>query len=83
MNTFFKGRSTNLLLPALLVLAGCMFNPALYKKGAFSIDDWETWTSWNDAFGEHSVSSGELSYRLGAGQDLASDEIAQRNDLCS
>ncbi len=69
MNTFFKGRSTNLLLPALLVLAGCMFNPALYKKGAFSIDDWETWTSWNDAFGEHSVSSGELSYRLGAGQD--------------
>lgn len=60
-----------LALPALLLLAGC--NPAIFKKGAFSVDDWETWTSWNDAFGEHNVSSSRLAYRLSANQDDTQD----------
>ncbi|HNW45359.1 MAG TPA: hypothetical protein PKI19_12710 [Elusimicrobiales bacterium] len=61
------------LLPALLLLSGCLFSPALYKSGAFSIDDWDTWTSWNDAFGTHEISGAGLCYSLGANQDDTHD----------
>ncbi|OGS11213.1 MAG: hypothetical protein A2285_10360 [Elusimicrobia bacterium RIFOXYA12_FULL_57_11] len=61
------------LLPALLLLCGCLVNPAIFKKGAFATDDWETWTSWNDAYGSHNVSGAGLAYRLGENQDDTHD----------
>jgi len=59
-------------LPALLLLAGCL-NPAIFKKDAFSADDWETWTSWNDEYGSHIVSGLKLIYSLGEKQDDTQD----------
>lgn len=52
-----------------LALSGC----ALFGKGAFSLDTWETWTSWNDDYGSHDLTSSALVYTLGDNQDDAAD----------
>lgn len=64
-------------LPAGLALAaflaaGCI-NPAMFKKGAYAIDNWETWTGWNDAYGSHEALSDGLYYRLSERQDDTRD----------
>ncbi|OIN99344.1 MAG: hypothetical protein AUJ51_13030 [Elusimicrobia bacterium CG1_02_56_21] len=57
---------------AAVLTAGC--NPALFRKGAFAIDDWQTWISWNDAYGSHEVLPDGLYYRLAERQDDTRDE---------
>jgi len=51
-----------------LFAAGCI-NPAMFKKGAFSIDDWETWIGWNDSYGRHEIKDGRLYYYPQPNQD--------------
>jgi len=58
---------------ALLLAAGCI-NPAMFKKGAYAVDDWESWTGWNDAYGSNQAANDGLYYRLTAGQDDTRDE---------
>ena len=62
---------TGLVLAAFFA-AGCL-NTAMFKKGAFAIDDWETWTGWNDAYGAHEVRADGLYYRLSERQDDTRD----------
>lgn len=57
---------------AAMFTAGC--SPAIFKKGAFAADDWETWTGWNDEYGSHEVRGDGLYYRLTARQDDSRDE---------
>jgi hypothetical protein len=52
--------------------AGCI-SPVMFKKGAYAIDDWETWTGWNDAYGSHEVAPDGLYYRLTERQDDTRD----------
>ncbi|OGR68157.1 MAG: hypothetical protein A2081_02365 [Elusimicrobia bacterium GWC2_61_19] len=59
-------------LLAAVFTAGCI-NPAMFKKGAYAIDDWETWTGWNDAYGSHEVLPDGLYYRLTERQDDTRD----------
>jgi len=66
-------RSFFLPLAACLLLAGCI-SPVMFKKGAYAMDDWDSWTGWNDAYGEGEVNSGGLYYRLTARQDDTRDE---------
>lgn len=61
------------LLAALL--AGCV-SPAMFGRGAFSLDDWDTWTGWNDAYGSSELKGGDLYYHLTARQDDTRDEPA-------
>ena len=67
--------STRLFCAALAAAfaAGCI-NPASFRKGAFAIDDWETWTSWNDEYGSNEVRRDGLYYYLTARQDDTRDE---------
>ncbi len=58
---------------AAAIAAGCI-NPAMFKKGAYAIDDWETWTGWNDEYGSNEVRNDGLYYRLAARQDDSRDE---------
>jgi len=60
-------------LAALCLAAGCV-NPTIFKKGAFAVDDWESWTGWNDAYGSDEALSDGLYYRLAARQDDTRDE---------
>ncbi|MDO8806422.1 MAG: hypothetical protein Q7R35_18580 [Elusimicrobiota bacterium] len=53
--------------------AGCI-NPAMFKKGAYAVDDWDTWTGWNDEYGASEVKHDGLYYRLAARQDDTRDE---------
>lgn len=68
--TFIYGRAA--LAAAFLLAAGC-FSPAMFKKGAFAIDDWETWTGWNDAYGRDEVRNDGLYYYLTERQDDTRD----------
>ncbi len=61
-----------LLLPAAALLAGCL-NPMMFKKGAYAVDDWETWTGWNDSYGSHEVLPDGVYYRLTERQDDTRD----------
>lgn len=60
------------LILTILFAVGCI-NPAMFKKGAYAIDDWETWTGWNDAYGSHEVAPDGLYYRLTLRQDDTRD----------
>lgn len=60
------------LLPAAALLAGCL-NPMMFKKGAYAMDDWDTWTGWNDAYGSHEVRPDGVYYRLSERQDDTRD----------
>lgn len=51
--------------------AGC--SPAMFTKGAYAIDDWETWTGLNDAYGSHEAAPDGLYYRLSERQDDTRD----------
>lgn len=63
-----------LLAPLLAaLLAGCL-NPAMFKKGAYAVDDWESWTGWNDAYGSHEARNDGVYYTLTARQDDTRDE---------
>ncbi len=66
----------NLLLTGLLAAAalasGCL-NPLMFKRGAYTMDDWDTWTSWNDAYGSHEVTPDGVYYRLTPRQDDTRD----------
>ena len=66
-------RSFFLPLAACLLLAGCL-SPIMFKKGAYAMDDWDSWTGWNDAYGAGEVNNGGLYYRLTARQDDTRDE---------
>ena len=70
-----KRFKTQLLAVAVLaaLTAGCI-NPAMFKKGAYAIDDWETWTGWNDAYGAHELKPDGLYYYLTERQDDTRDE---------
>ena len=52
----------------LLLLSGCL-NPVMFKKGAYSIDDWESWVGWNDSYGRHEIREGRLYYYPQPNQD--------------
>lgn len=60
--------------PALIavLLAGCL-NPAMFRKGAFAIDDWDSWTGWNDERGRNEVRRNGLYYFLDERQDDTRD----------
>ncbi len=58
-----------------VLAAGCL-NPSVFRKGAFSVDDWETWTSWNDSYGKHELLPDGLYYRLTERQDDSRDEAS-------
>lgn len=60
-------------LAAALLASGCL-NPAMFRKGAFATDDWDSWTGWNDAHGSSEVKSDGLYYYLTARQDDTRDE---------
>ncbi len=60
---------------AAIFTAGC--SPAIFKKGAFAADDWETWTGWNDEYGSHEVRGDGLYYHLTARQDDSRDEPSE------
>ena len=63
------------ILTALLcaaALAGCI-NPEMFRKGAFAMDDWDSWTDWNDAYGHNEVRRDGLYYFLSANQDDTRD----------
>jgi hypothetical protein len=60
--------SRPVFITACLLIAGC-FNPAMFKKGAYSMDDWESWLGWNDSRGRHEVRDGRLYYYPQADQD--------------
>ena len=55
-------------LAAPLLLSGCL-NPAMFKKGAYSIDDWESWIGWNDSYGRYEIREGRLYYYSQPNQD--------------
>ncbi len=57
---------------AVIFSAGCI-TPSMLKKGAYAIDDWETWTGWNDDYGSHEVLPDGLYYRLSERQDDTRD----------
>lgn len=61
------------LILAAAFMAGCI-SPIMFKKGAYAIDDWETWTGWNDAYGAHEVKPDGLYYYLTERQDDTRDE---------
>lgn len=71
-----NNKLTEKLLPLTLclaaALAGCL-NPMMFKKGAYAIDDWETWTGWNDAYGSHEATPDGVYYRLTERQDDTRD----------
>lgn len=70
-----KTKKTLLLIcgfAAAALAAGCL-NPMMFKKGAYAIDDWETWTGWNDAYGSHEVTPDGVYYRLTERQDDTRD----------
>ncbi|MCM2268016.1 MAG: hypothetical protein NDI60_09630 [Elusimicrobiales bacterium] len=60
------------VLLAAFFAAGCL-NPMMFKKGAYAVDDWETWTGWNDAYGSHEVAPDGVYYRLTERQDDTRD----------
>ena len=72
MTKNFKLELAVLLLAAAFT-AGCL-NPAMFRKGAYAMDDWETWTGWNDAYGSHEVRADGLYYFLTERQDDTRDE---------
>jgi hypothetical protein len=53
--------------------AGCA-GTAIFRKGAFAIDDWDTWTGWNDEYGANEMKGDGLYYYLAARQDDSRDE---------
>lgn len=61
-------------LAAAAVFTAACLNPAMFKKGAFAVDDWETWTGWNNEYGSHEVRGDGLYYYLAARQDDSRDE---------
>lgn len=67
-------KATLLALFAAL-LAGCI-NPAMFRKGAWAIDDWESWTGWNDSRGRNEVRRDGLYYFLDEKQDDTRDAPA-------
>lgn len=69
-----KKKNSLLLAPLLAaLLAGCL-NPAMFKKGAYAVDDWESWTGWNDAHGSNEARPDGVYYTLAARQDDTRDE---------
>lgn len=71
----FPARSAALasLAAAALLVSGCI-NPAMFKKGAYAVDDWDSWTGWNDAYGSSEMKNNGLYYYLSARQDDTRDE---------
>jgi len=67
-----KTGSLAALALAAALAAGCI-SPAMFKKGAYAMDDWETWTGWNDAYGSHEVAPDGVYYRLTERQDDTRD----------
>ena len=63
----------SLLALAAVCAAGCL-DPAMFRKGAYAVDDWETWTGWNDGYGSNEVKNDGLYYCLAARQDDSRDE---------
>ncbi len=61
------------LLLAAALSAGCI-NPLMFKKGAFAVDDWASWTGWNDTYGSDQAKNDGLYYYLTARQDDTRDE---------
>ena len=64
----------NLILAAAALLAcGCL-NPVMFRKGAYNVDTWETWTSWDDAYGASELKPDGIYYALSERQDDTRDE---------
>lgn len=61
------------LLAAAFFAAGCL-HPDMFRKGSFAMDDWDTWTGWNDEHGSAEVRRNGLYYYLTAKQDDTRDE---------
>ncbi len=73
MKTVELFRITLPLAAAAALASGCL-NPLMFRKGAFAMDDWDTWTGWNDAYGSAEVRGNGLYYALTAKQDDTRDE---------
>lgn len=68
-----KSFSLFLAVAAAAALAAGCINPAMFKKGAYAIDDWESWTGWNDEHGSSQVRGDGLYYLLTSRQDDTRD----------
>lgn len=73
MTKLSKTKFIAAIILAAAFTAGCI-SPIMFKKGAYAIDDWETWTGWNDAYGTHVVNPDGLYYYLTERQDDTRDE---------
>lgn len=73
MKNIFRPAALLLLAAAAAFSAGCI-NPEMFRKGAFAMDDWDSWTGWNDAHGAAEVRRNGLYYYLTARQDDTRDE---------
>jgi len=60
------------LAAASVFAAGCV--TAVFRKGAFAINDWDTWTGWNAEYGADEMKGDGLYYYLTARQDDSRDE---------
>lgn len=58
---------------AMLSACACL-NPVMFRKNAYTVDTWETWTSWNDAYGTSELRKDGVYYLLTARQDDTRDE---------
>ena len=57
-----------------LLFSGCALFYGASHKGAYAVDDWNTWTGWNDDYGSHEVKPDGLYYRLTERQDDTRNE---------
>ena len=60
-------------LLAAVLAAGCI-NPAMFKKGAYAVDDWESWTGWNDTHGSNQAANDGLQ-AVGSAANKALDTV--------
>ncbi|MCX5785195.1 MAG: hypothetical protein NTX59_05865 [Elusimicrobia bacterium] len=66
--------SFTLTVLSCLLLSGCAIFYGASHKGAYAIDDWDTWTGWNDDYGSHELKADGLYYRLTERQDDTRNE---------
>ncbi len=70
-----KALPLRLLLPAALaLLSSACVGAALFGGGPRVLEDMDTWTGWNGAYGRYEPESGGLYYYLSAKQDDTRDE---------